>query len=202
MATRRRALFAESAGDCDRAIVNGSLPFIPGAGALPSRALRWPARSQVDGAEYGSIGRHRSTLRRNLLVEQAEKSALRCARDIFANADIRFRARFRIYAAELADAQRQFIDAAASASGAGRLRRQRVIAIPHIELNEDAFFMPDSDLLPSSLELWLRKLKRRLLADLVRDVERARDALLRRSGVSVARTRNEVHLRSGVIPEW
>jgi hypothetical protein len=135
-------------------------------------------------------------LRRHVLATGAADAAVTCARAVFANAGLRVRARFAMYADALAAAERRFIDDARGALGddGARLRAQRRIAIASVECEDERSVVPSCELTASSLDAWSHELESRIRVALASEVERGRRALLKRGSASLARTRVALRL--------
>lgn len=153
------------------------------------------ARAELE-AEIASLGTPDATLRRNLLVQLAEDVAMRCAGNAFANASVRFRARFGIYAGALSNAEQRFVAAARKAAAANTLQLQaeRRIMVPHIELNDELAVIPRCEVSFDTVEQWLIELEARLRRALEEAVERARLRVVRRGTMSLSRTRVALRL--------
>ncbi len=132
-----------------------------------------------------SIGALDPILRRNVLTQEAEAVALRCAQNAFANADVRFRARFGIYANALADAQERHLE-----------RRLRRIALPHLMLEDERSVVPHCEISPSTVDEWIEELGRKLRAALEDEARRACRAAAERGSRSLARARVALRLEA------
>lgn len=106
-------------------------------------------------------------LRRAAIAIEAEDVAAHCVRDVFANADIRFRARFRTYAESLPG---------------------RKIRIPHLDLAAQGSIVPRAAAV-APFEEWLGELETAVRAALREAIESARHVLVRRAVASLARAR-------------
>lgn len=141
--------------------------------------------------ELLSIGDLEPTLRANLQRENAEKIALECAWDVFANANVRFRARFGLYASAVAEAEQEFINAARAAIGDFEMHvhGQRRISVPHLRGEDERYVVPDCEISWNALGEWIGELSGRLRDSLVQEVERTLDVVTERGSTSVIRTR-------------
>lgn len=133
-----------------------------------------------------SIGNMDAQVRRRLIADAAQEAATGCARRAFSNADVRFRARFRIYADALAAAQ-------------DRVRRgpRRRIALPHLEPNCESSLLPRTEASIPGLDAWTRDLRRLVEAALLASVETARRLIERRGRESMARDAIAARNREG-----
>jgi hypothetical protein len=156
------------------------------------RFLAGPLRNaQIDlEAELLSVGALDPALRRNLLTQAAEEITVRRARDAFVNADVRFRARFSINASALAEAKQRFLEAAKAAIDADmRLRPQRRIIIPHLELEDDLSIVPRCEVSSSTIDDWIDELRSNLRQAIANAVDNACRSLVKRGSASIARAR-------------
>jgi hypothetical protein len=160
-----------------RALERACAEDVAALGNLLRRPLQ-RAKSELE--EYAlSLGSMETTLRRNLVREQAADIALRCVRAAFANADVRFRARFAMYADALLEAEARCL--------APLGERARRIAIPHLEFDDDSRIDADD-------------LERSVREALARAIERARSRVLKRGFASLARARVALRKSGGTGP--
>jgi hypothetical protein len=160
---------------------------------LLDRPLR-EARTELEAAING-LGPLEPVLKCNIIDQFADDAALRCTRKAFANASVRFRARFALYAEALAEAERGFLDKARAAIGGTMLpRAQRRITLPHIELDDDLAIALKYNVSLENIDRWVDDLERHLRALLEREVNRARWSLISRAHASLARTRVALRL--------
>jgi len=135
------------------------------------------------------LRRARERLGRSLRIEQVTEIALRCKREIFANADVRFRARYGFYTEALAEAEREFLEVARRVTGAVGLRERRKVALPHIGVVDDRSETLALELsLSSDIDASVEKLRKRICNALVCEVERSRKVVIKRGRASLART--------------
>lgn len=153
------------------------------------------AKAEFEAHIFG-LGPVDVTLHRNILIQEVQEVAWRCARNVFANADVRFRARFRIYADVLAEAEQRFLDAARAAEKSLRIRDRRRITVPHLEPDDESFIILQRDVFQSTLDSWIAELEKSLRIALVREVTCARHVVLKRGSASLARTRVALRLAS------
>lgn len=143
-----------------------------------------------------SLGPLDAILRRNLLAEAAEEVALRCGRRSFANADVRFRARFGMYATALQEVERRLLET----HGAGRAlietRAQRRIPLPHLALDDEGAILPHCELTSESTARWTSELENGMRRAVERAVERACTSVTARGWGSLARARLAVRRAS------
>ncbi len=134
--------------------------------------------------------------------EFAELLALRCASDVFANAGLRFRARFRNYAQALLVAEQSFIEAMTPIDPDRRRRTKapRQIAVPRIEFDEDASMVPQSMPSLSDVDEWIDELAQHLHGALESTVSVALRKILDRGMRSVARTSAAIRLAGFTLP--
>ena len=153
------------------------------------------ARSELE-SYLSSLGSLESTLASSLRREHAEAVALRCASDAFANAGVRFRARFRNYAESLAVAQRSFIEVITSSDPAQRrrLKAPRQIAVPRVELDNERSIVPQSMPSLSDLDSWIDEVAQHVHCALASTVDAARQKILERGMRDMARTLTAVRL--------
>ncbi len=109
----------------------------------PAEAAREQLRAQLL-----SVGEVDAEFRKQLIAQAAESAAAECARRVFSNADVRFRARFRFYADALFDALLQ-----------AHCRRPRRIAVPHVLLEDERSIVPQIEVRYDALEEWTIELK-------------------------------------------
>ena len=178
-----------------RVLIRGCGEDLRAIKLLISRPLR-EARTAVD-EELASLGLLDPLLRHGILKEASAEIALRCARSAFANASVRLRARLGIYALALAQSERRFFEAAAAAAAVDEsslpFRTPPRIALPHIELDDDASIVPGGDI---SNDEWIVELETRLRVALEVEVERAKLTLMKRGFASLARAHTALRLAS------
>ena len=146
-----------------------------------------------------SLGALDPILSANLKREQAENVVARCAYAVFANASVRFRARFLTYAEDLAAAQRHFAEAVLGAQCAPPKVRRR-IAPPRIELDDERSVMPEWEPSLSEIDEWTAELARRLRATLQSVVVTACAKTLALGAAALARTSVAVRLAARSQP--
>lgn len=161
--------------------------------ALPLRK----AHLELD-SYLGSLGTIQPRLAASLGAQQADVIARDCASSVFANASVRFRARFRTYAEILVDAERRFVETAMSGSDErGRpARAVRQIAVPRIDLYDERSILPQSRLSLPETGPWMLELENRLQRTLESNVDSARRKLLDRGERQMLRTLAVVRLAS------
>lgn len=170
----------------------GDLQHVDSILAIPVRKARIELESYLE-----SLGTIQPRLAASLGAKEAKVIAQNCANSVFANASIRFRARFRTYAELFANAERRFVETATIASSRGRrpLRAVRQIAIPRIDLCDSSVF-PYIQLSPPDADPWTLELKKRLQSALELSVYTARQKLLARGERQLLRTLAAVRLVS------
>jgi hypothetical protein len=114
-----------------------------------------------------SLGAVDPELHETLASLEAEAVARHCARDVLANADVRFRARFRLYASALPGRQ---------------------IRLPHLELDNERPIVPRCSVFPSTFDEWLDELEETLLGALREAIETACNIAVTRGIASLARS--------------
>ncbi len=129
-------------------------------------------------AEITSMGRLEPYARQALLRAYAEGIAMECAREVFANADVRFRARFGIYASALA-----------AASERARSPYRRRITLPHLRIENERDVLPQREIMLDEVDAWVDDLGTRVRAALQNAVNAACRDVARRGLASLARAR-------------
>lgn len=126
-----------------------------------------------------------------LMNEKPDEAALACSWEVFANANVRFRARFAMYASELADAEQQFIDATCALIGDCDMdvHSARRITLPRMNAEDYRSFNAHCERSPDAIEMWLKQLEVFLRRSLEREAELALRAVIDRGSMSIARTR-------------
>jgi hypothetical protein len=158
-------------------------------------------KARLEMAAYlTSLGARDPILSANLKREYAENVALRCARDAFANASVRFRARFLTYAEALVAAQRNFIEASTLSLDCSHLRAPRRIVLPRVELGDERSLAPECEPSVSDIDEWTADLKRRLQMALRSVVVAACAKTLDRGAVAVARASVAARLATPAQP--
>lgn len=179
-----------------RALEQGFRDDLAAIGRLIAGPLR-KARGELEG-HLLSLGALDPILSANLTKQQAELVALDGGRAAFANAGIRFRARFGIYAEELAAAEKRLLESVKSGVdklGVPRLQPRR-IALPRIELDDERSIVPQGHASLSTIDRWADELEILLRAALEQTLNRACRIVLNRGFVSLARTRIAAHRAS------
>jgi hypothetical protein len=145
-------------------------------------------KARVELEEYTlSLGALEPTFRRNLMREAAEEIALRCRRRAFANADVRFRARFAIYAIALQEAEQRLLARVGDArAGTRMLRAQRRMPLPHL-VDDDDSVLPRCEASSATIEQWASELESALREAIAEATERARRRIIRRGSANLAR---------------
>jgi hypothetical protein len=134
------------------------------------------------------LGSSDSIFERTILMEQVIDVQRDCMARVFANANVRFRARFGIYASALAEAEHEFLRTSSELADA-HFGESRRIALPHIKTPDDWPRTPESEISSASdVDEWTERLGQAIFSCLAREVNRARAALLRRGRASLART--------------
>lgn len=156
-------------------------------------------RSDVEGLERfmtRPLQRAKSAFNEGRL--QADNIAQRCAWEVFANADVRARARFATYAATLAEAEWQFLGAARAAIAAPdlSLHHGRRITLPHLEIQAPCLQIPERGISQGAADEWAHALRAHLREALAAEIFRALHVVLRRGMGSLARTRIELRRAS------
>ncbi len=175
------------------------------AGLLAFRAQEAVARSELDAGcrsdlahslTFTALPLRKARLAAGLGAEHADVIARECASSVFANASVRFRARFRTYAETLVDAERRFVETALSGTGErGRpARAARQIPVPRIDLYDERSILPQSRLWLSETGPWMLELENRLQRVLESNVNSARRKLLERGERQMLRTLAVVRL--------
>lgn len=136
-----------------------------------------------------STGSLDPTLRRSVLAQEAERIALRCAQRAFANADVRFRARFGMYAAALSDAHERFLK-----------HPPRRISLPHLVLENESSIVPRCEVSLAAVDEWVKELAGTLRATLEAEVGRACRVTAERGLRSLARARIALRLEAHEAP--
>lgn len=128
------------------------------------------------------MGQIEPTARRGLLRERAEEIAAECLRNVFASADVRFRARFGIYARSLKDAQDR-----------SPVTGRRQITIPHLILEDVDAVAPH--VAPSLEEMpeWRSELERSITSSLTFALEQALHTVEERGLASLSRSRIAIY---------
>lgn len=154
-----------------------------------SRPLERAKEKLLD--ELHAVGDIDRTFRRNLLRELSETIALECSREVFANVDVHFRARFALYADALAQAEQAFVDdiRILIADPQVRVHYQRRVTLPHVVLEDERSVVPDCEPSLEDARKWINELRVLLGLELEQQVYRAIRALTDRASASVARTR-------------
>jgi hypothetical protein len=161
--------------------------------ALPLRKARLELDSYLE-----SLGTIQPRLAVSLGAQHADIIARDCASSVFANASVRFRARFRTYAEILVDAERRFVETAMPGGDErGRATRAtRQILVPRIDLYDERSILPQSSLSPPETGPWMLELENRLQGTLESNVDAARRKLLDRGERQMLRTLAVVRLAS------
>jgi hypothetical protein len=179
-----------------RALEQGCRDDLASIGRLIAGPLR-KARSELEG-HLLSLGTLDPILSANLTKQQAELVALNGGRAAFANAGIRFRARFGIYAEELAAAEKRLLETVKPGVDKPGIpqRGPRKITLPRIELDDERSIVPQSHASLSTIDRWIDELEILLRAALEYTLNRACRTVLNRGFVSLARTRIAAHRAS------
>jgi hypothetical protein len=158
-------------------------------------------RARLEFSAYlTSLGALDPILSANLKREHAEDVASRCAFHVFANASVRFRARFRTYAEALVAAQKNLVETATLSLECSRPRAPRRIALPRIELDDGRSVTPECEPALSRIDEWTAELHRRLRTALQSVVVTACAKTLDRGAAAVARTSVAVRLAALAQP--
>jgi hypothetical protein len=159
--------------------------------ALPLRKARLELEGYLE-----SLGTIQPRLAVSLGTQRAEAVARDCANSVFANASVRFRARFRTYAEVLVDAERRFVEAAMPGGvEQGRpTRTARQIPVPRIDVYEERSILPQSRLSLPESGPWVLELENCLQRTLESNVNAARRRLLDRGERQMLRTLGVVRL--------
>jgi hypothetical protein len=158
-------------------------------------------RARLELAAYlTSLGALDPILSASLKRRHAEDVSSHCACDAFANASVRFRARFRTYAEALVAAQKNLVETAALSMECSPPRAPRRIALPRIELDNERSVTPEYQPSLSQIDEWTAELNRRLQAALQSVVLAARAKTLDRGAAAVARTSVAVRLAALAQP--
>jgi len=136
-----------------------------------------------------SIGTLDPFLRRTLLADEAQVAAMRCAQRAFANADVRFRARFGLYASALSEAQERQLE-----------RRPRRITLPHLMLDDERSIVPRCEVSLATIDEWTEELANNLRVALENEALRACREAAERGMRSLARARIALRLRAHERP--
>lgn len=156
-------------------------------GALVDRLLE-RAREDLE-ARLLTLGTLDPILYRSLLIQETTEVEQDCLREAFANADIRFRARFAFYVEAVNDAEHEFLELGQQTPNAPPMRHERRVALPHLDCVDEATPSYAVDLAASpDLAEWTVLFRRRLLQALLEAEEVARKALILRAHTSIART--------------
>lgn len=147
--------------------------------AGPLRKARLELRERIL-----SIGSLDPVSRRNLLAQEAEEVAMRCAHNALANTDVRFRARFGMYATAIADEQEALLG-----------RPPRRITLPHLTLDDEPSVVPRSEVSLASVDAWIEELGNTLCLALEHEAWRAYGVTAERGSRSLARARIALRLR-------
>lgn len=145
--------------------------------ARPLRAACEELRDEIAGT-----GRLDADVSRSLRAQRAEEIAVACVRKVFANADVRFRARFAIYAHSLQDAQSETLPA-------GR----RLITIPHLALEDADAVVPHFAPTLDDIAEWRNELERSIAAALGAALEAALHTIAERGLASLSRSRIAIY---------
>lgn len=176
-----------------RVLEQGYREDLAAIGRLIAGPLR-KARSELE-EHFLSLGTLDPILSANLTKQQAELVALNCGRDAFANASVRFRARFGIYAEEVAEAEKRFL--ATVKTGIDKpgvpQRQPRKIALPRIDLDDERSIVPQSHASLSTIDRWIDELDVLLRAALEYTLNKAYRMVVNRGFVRLARTRIAAH---------
>jgi hypothetical protein len=159
--------------------------------ALPLRKARLELDSYLE-----SLGTIQPRLAVSLGAQHADVIARDCAISVFANASVRFRARFRTYAEILVDAERRFVETAMPGTDErGRpARAVRQIPVPRIDLYDERSILPQGRLWVPDSGPWMLELENRLQRTLESNVNSARRKLLDRGERQMLRTLAVVRL--------
>jgi hypothetical protein len=157
--------------------------------ALPLRKARLELDSYLE-----SLGTIQPRLAASLGAQQADVIARDCASSVFANASVRFRARFRTYAELLVDAERRFVETAMFGERSCPPRAVRQIPVPRIDLYDERSILPQSRLWLPETGPWMLELETRLQRALESNVNSARRKLLDRGERQMLRTLAVVRL--------
>jgi hypothetical protein len=161
--------------------------------ALPLRKARLELDSYLE-----SLGTIQPRLAVSLGAQHADVIARDCAGSVFANASVRFRARFRTYAEILVDAERRFLETAMPGNDErGRpARAARRIPVPRIDLYDEHSILPQSRLSLPETGPWMLELEDRLQRTLESNVNAARRKLVDRGERQMLRALAVVRLAS------
>lgn len=170
-------------------LIEGCRSDFAAIGRLFARPLREAKVALSE--ELASCGDLELALRRNLVREEAVNIATRCAWAVFANANVRFRARCRFYACAVAEAEREFLGAACAVLGdpVVNVHAQRQIVILHLNLADEARVAPDCDPSADGVDAWIAELQRNVREALEQQLWLAVKAVTDRGYASIARCR-------------
>lgn len=175
-------------------LVVGCRADMLGIDRLIARRLR-KARNELE-AYFSSLGTLDPTLSANLTRQHAELVAVRCASDSFANARVRFRARFGIYAEALNASEKRFVETAVSNARGLRVypRIPRKLALPRFELGDERSIIPRREVSLSEMDDWIGDLGTLLQQALESTVRTACRSIVNRGAISLVRTSMAVRL--------
>jgi len=128
--------------------------------------------------------------RRRFLQASAEDIVAKCVGSVRDNANVRFRARFAIYAQTVLELQRRFVEdmRGLTLQEVGRSRRPRRVALPWLHLHEVVSPPLPEDFSEQCIDGRLLDLRGLLVEALEREVGKACHKLARRCVASTART--------------
>lgn len=156
-------------------------------GALVDRLLE-RAREDLE-ARLLTLGTMDPILHRSLLIQETTEVEQDCLREAFANADVRFRARFAFYVEAVNNAEHEFLELGQQKPNAPPMRHERRVALPHLDCVDEAAPSCAVDLEGSpDLAEWSALFRMRLLQALLEAEDVARKSLIRRAHTSLART--------------
>jgi hypothetical protein len=175
------------------------------AGLLAFRAREAAARSELEAgcrsdlahsSSFLALPLRKARLAASLGTQHADVIARDCASSVFANASVRFRARFRTYAETLVEAERRFVETAIPDAGErGRpTKAARQIPVPRIDVYDERAILPQSRLWLPETGPWMRELENCLQRTLESNVNSARRKLLDRAERQMLRTLAVVRL--------
>jgi hypothetical protein len=174
--------------EAQRALNRGCDSDIRSSPTLLARPLV-VARTCLENELLGTSTLADKALRSHLLFAGCQDIVACCTRSVRDNADVRFRARFRMFAEAVHELECEFAEKArvVEPEGASRIKMPRRIAVPRVCLDDLPMPRQPDDSSAASINAWASDLTM-LLTDRLREaVEDARREAVRRSTRSVAR---------------
>jgi hypothetical protein len=135
------------------------------------------ARRELQACLAGAGSFGDPSVDRVVIYRAAQEIVGACARSVADSANLRFRARFRMYADAVCESEARLI------------ARPRKVTLPRLDLGDVPTPIPPISSSPGLIDTWVRELRSHLRTALQREVETAKSKLVRRVIAGIARSR-------------